>query len=465
MKTFLPDKTFYPSARSAMEAEREKSAFVAILQDYNSNKPNAMAKIDLDPNSPSYGLIIDRLDLPYKDDELHHFGWNACSSALCPFAPHPHIKRRYLIVPGIRSSRLYIIDTKDKSGKLKIYKTIEPEVIMKMTGYSRLHTIHCGPSGIYVSALGNSEGKGPGGLFLLDHETFKVLGKWELDRGPQYFSYDFWWHNGSDTLITSEWGTPDMFENGLVPEKLLNGEYGHQLHFWSLSKRKHQQVIDLGTDQQMVLELRPAHDPAKNYGFASVVISLEDLSASVWTWYKENNQWQAKKTITIPAQPCEDVSKLPPMLQSFKAVPPLISDIVLSLDDRFLYVSCWGTGELYRYDVTDPLNPKLTGKISIGGIVNRKPHPAHPDKPLNGAPQMVECSRDGKRIYFTNSLYSTIDNQFYTDKLNGWMVMVNVSPNGVMELDPDFFIDFGKERPHQIRLEGGDASSDSYWFS
>ena len=27
----------------------------------------------------------------------------------------------------------------------------------------------------------------------------------------------------------------------------------------------------------------------------------------------------------------------------------------LSLDDRFLYVACWGTGELRQYDVTDPM--------------------------------------------------------------------------------------------------------------
>ena len=28
---------------------------------------------------------------------------------------------------------------------------------------------------------------------------------------------------------------------------------------------------------------------------------------------------------------------------------------------------------------------------------------------------MVEISRDGKRVYWTNSLYSTWDNQFYPD--------------------------------------------------
>ena len=58
--------------------------------------------------------------------------------------------------------------------------------------------------------------------------------------------------------------------------------------------------------------------------------------------------------IEIPAEPA-DPADLPPLLQGFKAVPPLITDINLSLDDRQLYVSCWGTGELRQYDVSDPV--------------------------------------------------------------------------------------------------------------
>jgi len=45
---------------------------------------------------------------------------------------------------------------------------------------------------------------GPGGIFLLDHESFDVLGRFEVDRGPQYLAYDFWWHLGYDVAVTSE---------------------------------------------------------------------------------------------------------------------------------------------------------------------------------------------------------------------------------------------------------------------
>src|SRR5829696_2327099 len=188
------------------------------------------------------------------------------------------------------------------------------------------------------------------------------------------------------------------------PEDLLGRRFGHHLNFWSMSQRKLTQRVDLGDQHQMVFEVRPAHDPAKAWGFVGVVISVEDLSGSVWLWHKDGDRWTVRKVITIPAEPV-DPELLPPALKPFGAAPPLVSDIDLSVDDRWLYVSCWGTGELKQYDVTDVFNPRETGSVRLGGIARRQPHPAAPDLPLGGAPQMVEVSRDGRRIYLTNSIY------------------------------------------------------------
>ena len=55
-----------------------------------------------------------------------------------------------------------------------------------------------------------------------------MLRAWETDRGPQYLAYDAWWHLNQNTLITSEWGTPSMIEDGIVPELLLGRKYGHR---------------------------------------------------------------------------------------------------------------------------------------------------------------------------------------------------------------------------------------------
>jgi selenium-binding protein 1 len=452
----------------AMQAPPEKVAFVAMLNPTHSGRHDALAVVDVDPVSSAYGQIVGQVEMPNAGDELHHFGWNACSSCLCPYAPHPHMERRYLIVPGILSSRIHIIDTKPDPRKPKIVKVIEPETVIERAGYTSPHTIHCGPDSIYCSALGAANGEGPGGIFMMDPESFDILGRWEIDRGPQYLSYDFWWHLGHDTMITSEWGTPKMVQGGLQPEILLGGNYGHRLHIWDLRRRRHVQALDLGSEHQMALELRPAHDPTKAYGFLGVVVSLKDLSASIWLWHhnstgSNNGAWQVQKIIEIPAEPA-DPDQLPAMLKDFKAVPPLITDINLSLDDRFLYVSCWGTGEMRQYDVSDPFSPKLTGTVQLGGIVRQASHPSKPNMPLNGGPQMVEVSRDGRRVYFTNSLYAPWDVQFYPEGLRSWMVKLDANPEGGLSADANFFLEFDELRGHQIRLEGGDASSDSFCY-
>jgi selenium-binding protein 1 len=384
---------------------------------------------------------------------------------LCPLTSHPHVERRYLVVPGMRSSRIYIIDTKPDPTHAKIVKVIEPEEVLKKTSYSRPHTVHCGPEGIYVSTLGGRGKDGTEslpGVFLMDCESFDIIGPWEMDRGPQKMSYDFWWNITKDYMVSSEWALPPQFENGIVAEDLLNNRYGHTLHFWNLRARKNVQSIDLGAKHQMPLEIRPAHDPSKDYGFVGVVVDTTNLEASIWTWYRENGAFKAAKTATIAPEPA-DPAKLPPLLKGFGAVPPLVSDIDLSLDDKYLYVACWGTGELRQYDVSDPMKPTLAGSVKVGGIANRTPHPN--GKVFGGGPQMVEISRDGKRVYFTNSLYSTWDDQFYPDGVPGLQVMANVKPNGGIELDKEFLVEFEPGyRSHQVRLEGGDCSTDSFCF-
>jgi selenium-binding protein 1 len=99
--------------------------------------------------------------------------------------------------------------------------------------------------------------------------------------------------------------------------------------------------------------------------------------------------------------------------------------------------------------------------VKAGGILHREDHPMGR---LTGAPQMLEVSRDGRRIYVTNSLYSSWDNQFYPEGIRGWMLKLNADPEGGLILDRDFLVDFGEARSHQVRLRGGDASSDSYCY-
>jgi selenium-binding protein 1 len=76
---------------------------------------------------------------------------------------------------------------------------------------------------------------------------------------------------------------------------------------------------------------------------------------------------------------------------------------------------------------------------------------------------MVEVSRDGRRVYLTNSLYGSWDVQFYPDGIQSWLVKLDAGADGSLRADPEFFEEFD-QRTHQVHLEGGDASSDSYCY-
>ena len=85
LESLRPDPTFHASPRLAMEAERERLGYTALLSS-DGSRSDALAVVDVDPDSATYGTVLHRLEMPYPGDEFHHFGWNACSSALSPMS-------------------------------------------------------------------------------------------------------------------------------------------------------------------------------------------------------------------------------------------------------------------------------------------------------------------------------------------------------------------------------------------
>ncbi len=134
MALWKPDQTFYPSARMAMKAPREKLGYVVTFNPDRRRTDNhdALCVLDLDPASTS--LCASRR--PHRDAEpsatscITSDGTRAARRS-APTRPHPHVERRYLLVPGLRSSRIYIIDTKPDPRKPKIVKVIEAEEIAR----------------------------------------------------------------------------------------------------------------------------------------------------------------------------------------------------------------------------------------------------------------------------------------------------------------------------------------------
>ena len=429
-----------------MQSPPEKYAFVpAILVGTKSKHPDYLATVDVDPKSKTYSQIVGRLSMPTAGDELHHYGWNACSSC------HGERHRRYLIVPGLGSGNIYVIDAVDPK-RLALHKTISGEEISRKTNLSTPHTVHCRSDGvIMISMLGDSQGNAPGGFLEIDAE-FNVVGRWETSLKAMNFNYDFWYQPRHNVMISSEWAAPNTVKKGFKVEDVKNGKYGHHLNFWDWSERRIVQSVDLGEGGMIPLEVRFHHDPDSTHGFVGAA-----LSSAIFHWHKVGDVWKANKVVQV--EPVETEGWPFP-------VPGLITDLVLSLDDRYLYFANWLQGDIRQYDVRNPAHPRLAGRVWLGGVIGYKSDLRGRD--VTGGPQMLQLSHDGKRLYVTSSLYSVWDNQFYPKmaEQGSWMLEIDCdTQRGGMQLNDRFFVDFGKEpwgpaRAHEIRFPGGDCTSD-----
>jgi selenium-binding protein 1 len=432
--------SFHSSPQEAMQAPPEQFLYLAGLHEGTGvEAPDFIAVVDAEN-----GEIVHELPMPSVGDELHHFGWNRCSSAC--HGPD----RSHLIVPGFRSSRIHIVNVADNPRAPRIEKVIEPEELVAKTGYTRPHTVHCMPGdNVVVSMLGDAEGNGAGGFAVLDATTFEVEGRWENGGDTPPFNYDFWYQPRKNVLVSSEFGEPNAYEKGFDLADVEAGRYGHRLHFWNLAERRLEQTVDLGENGLLPFEVRWKHDPEAEEGFVGAA-----LSTVMWHFHRANGAWAAEPMIDVDSVPLEG--------RPFP-VPGVMSDLVLSMDDRLLYFSNWLHGDLRQYDVSDPANPKLTGQLWLGGVLGK---PSDAGRELNGGPQMLQLSYDGRRLYVTNSLLSTWDNQFYPE-LRSWLLRVDCDPNGGMKIDPDFFVDFshrpdGPARAHEVRLQNGDCTTEIF---
>jgi selenium-binding protein 1 len=428
-------QSFHASPADALQAPAEEFLYVACLHEGTGvEKPDFLAVVDAEE-----GRIVHELPMPNVGDELHHFGWNRCSSAC--HGPD----RSHLIVPGFRSSRIHVVNVADDPRRPRIEKVIEPQQIVRETGLTRPHTVHCMPGeNIVISMLGDADGNGTCGFAVLDARTFEIKGRWENGGPHPSLNYDFWYQPRQNVLASSEFGAPSAYEGGFDLDDVAAGHYGSRLHFWNLTDRRLEQTIELGETGLVPLEIRWLHDPDSDQGFVGAA-----LSSTMWHFRRENGSYAADSVIAVegveqPGWPFP--------------VPGLITDLVVSMDDRFLYFSNWLHGDLRQYDITDPANPRLAGQLQLGGVLGR---PSDSDRELNGGPQMLQLSLDGRRLYVTNSLYSTWDNQFYPG-LRSWLLRVDCHPDGGMELDRDFFVDVQPARAHEVRLQGGDCTTEIF---
>ncbi|KAJ4954860.1 hypothetical protein NE237_011643 [Protea cynaroides] len=371
--------------------------------------PEYLATVDVDPNSPTYSNVIHRLPImAYLHDELHHTGWNACSSC----HGNPTANRRFLVLPSLISGRIYAIDTKNPRAP-SLHKVVEAEEIVAKTGLAYPLTSHCLATGdMLVSCLGDKYGNAEGSGFLLLDSDFNVKGRWEKPGHSPLFGYDFWYQPRHGTMISSSIGAPSAFPKGFNLQHVSDGLYGSHLHVYSWPDGELKQTMDLGNTGLIPLE---------------VVISVQPLKVKNWI--------------------------LPEM-------PGFITSMLISLDARFLYFGNWIHGDVRQYNIEDPKKPVLTGQPLVAVTEDEAEQqfdvPEIQDHPLRGGPHTIQLSLDGKRLHVTNSIFSAWDRQFYPE------IDVDTEKG---DLNPNFFVDFGVEPEgpslaHEARYPSGDCTYD-----
>src|SRR5262249_1519745 len=128
-------RSLHASPAEALQAPSEELLYLACLHEGTGvQEPDFLAVVDAEE-----GRIGNELAMPNVGDELHHFGWNRCSSAC--HGPD----RSHLIIPGFRSSRIHVVDVATDPRRPRIEHVVEPEEILAKTGYTRPHTVHCMP--------------------------------------------------------------------------------------------------------------------------------------------------------------------------------------------------------------------------------------------------------------------------------------------------------------------------------
>jgi len=395
---------------------QEELLYVGTINQGGEEDPDMLLVVGANPtNEEEYAKIIHRMDLPTIGDEVHHFGYNA--------------DRSKIILPGLFSSRMYIvnIDNPKEPYIESVYKDL-----VKDSKYTNPHTVIGLPNGNnLITMLGaDTESTAPGGVIEVCGETGEYLRSFGPGAkrnhtvvGPTYM-YDAGYKPELNRMITTTFGLP---KDVIGPINVAG--FGDEVYVWDLKKEKVIQRVKLSPNSG-ALEVRWLNKHAVPIGYTNAPGSSE-----IWMWHDLDGDgfYTFEVAISLPA---------------FSAP----TDILLSSDDKFLYIANWvggggpEAGNIQQWNIENPFEPFLVAQV---------------DTPYA---QMMRLSLDNKRLYYGNSLLSGWDDTEFptgvTRNISYSIRKIDIDhTSGGMALDLNFIVDtsniqkkntIGPAGPHQI---------------
>jgi selenium-binding protein 1 len=372
----------------ARARKQERFLYVATIAQ-SATDPDFITVVGADPRRPDFGKIVNRVDMPNVGDELHHYNYS------------PDQDR--LIVPGLFSNRIHIFDIKGDGDEMTL-RTVN-ERLAAQSGYVVPHSvIGTGRRKTIVTMIGAAnESTRPGGIIELNDRT----GEFEShfgpgptrdpdDLGPKYM-YDFDSRPDTNRGISTTFGPPALCGAGIDPSCL-----GGEVAVWDLRRKKVIQVADLGPNNG-ALEVRFI----EQRGVRRALINTPGTSA---VWLADDDDRDGTFEFQQVLGPDDGL-----------VIP---ADMLLSYDNKYMYLTNWFGNTVQQFDITDPFNPVLTATAPV-------PHP-----------NMLRLSRDNKRLYVSNSNISTWDNDpnfgpARNNEYGIWLFDVDTACGGLKPVNSD----------------------------
>jgi methanethiol oxidase len=345
-----------------------------------------LAVIDANLASPTYGKILKRVEVGSMGNEAHHMGFTD--------------DRTKVWAASLNTSRFFIFDVGTDPMNPRLIRTIDN--VPQLTGLSGPHTPYAIPGRMLISMASGPDGTGPGGL-----AEFTNDGEFVTSHKAANHPYETVVKPEFNRMITSAWVSQKTFMSPL--DKWDAKDFSNTILVWDLKARK---VIQELKGDPIPLATRWALKPNATYGY-----NISNGGDSIWMFRMQKDGHFTYKKAADTGKGCAP------------------GDLRQSPDDRYLYVSCIGRGEVQAWDISNP--DKIRLHDTVQGIVQAN---------------MMHVTYDGRRLYVTNSAISSID---YSPRYA--LRLIYVGPDGRMKLDPDFHLDFSKApdgpaRPHDMLL-------------
>ena len=341
--------------RDEKRGRHERYLYVATISKSTAD-PDFVTVVGADPRRKDFGQIVNRVDMPNVGDELHHFGYSS--------------DQERLIVPGLFSNRIHVFTIGNDRKSMTL--TSLNEQLASSSGYIIPHSVISTSRGTaFVTMIGaGTANTKPGGIVEISDVTgayTKTFGPGPArdasDLGPQYM-YDFDSKPDANRGISTTFGPPALCGGGIEPTCL-----GDEVAVWDLAQEKVVQVASLGAHSG-ALEVRFIDQPGVRRAF----INTPGTSA---VWIASDDDGDGVYTFTQILGPADGL------------VLPV--DMLLSYDERRLYITNWFGNTVQEFDVSDPFHPVLDATVAV-------PHP-----------NMLRLSPDGRRLYVSNSLLTPWD--------------------------------------------------------